>query len=195
VLAWSPLIAACLMAVICGAAVFIGQWEERVVGALYGAAWLLSLAAASRVWQQPQWAVMAIDVAILLALIAVISWSTKIWPILAGSMQLLTVGAHIAFILGRTHLGADAYLTVLGLWSYGILICIGCGALRVRIAGRRDALRRRVEAETRWLVAEAGDLDSAWAIAREAAEHHVVDRRAHAFYRAIATHVGRLAGR
>lgn len=129
-LTWSPLIFVLLMTPVCGMALVLGGWEARVLGGLYMAACLLSLAAEHQPWSGPQWAITAIDAAYLAVSIAVVGRSTKAWPILVAAMQLLTIGAHLAFVLAKGRLGVDGYLTVLALWSYGIVGCLAHGLAR-----------------------------------------------------------------
>lgn len=129
-LVWSPLIFAVLMIAICGAALLKGDWETRVLGGFYMAACLLSLAAERQPWSGPQWVITTIDAAYGLVSIVVVVRSRKAWPVVVAAMQLLTLGAHLAFVLAKGKLGVDGYLTVLALWSYGIIGCIAFGLAR-----------------------------------------------------------------
>ena len=126
--AWSPLVFAIAMVLVCVAALIRGRWEEKVLGAVYLAACMASLAVEKRPWTGPQGAVIAIDAVVLGVSVAVVLGSEKLWPILAAAFQVLTVGAHLAFIAAEGRLGAAGYLTVLALWSYGTIACIAWGA-------------------------------------------------------------------
>lgn len=126
--AWSPLVFAIAMVLVCVAALIRGRWEEKVLGAVYLAACMASLAVEKRPWTGPQGAVIAIDAVVLGVSVAVVLGSEKLWPVLAAAFQVLTVGAHLAFITAEGRLGAAGYLTVLALWSYGMIACIAWGA-------------------------------------------------------------------
>lgn len=188
-LAWSPVIFAALMTLVCLACVVIGQWEERVLGGLYGLACWASLAAASRFWREPQWTVGAIDLIYFLLAATVVWRSSKAWPIWTGAMQLLTLTTHLAYWLSEHRFGADAYLTVLGLWSYGIVLCLAVACGQAWDFSRRRARDARIEAEARRLLAQTDSLGHAWAMAQAAAERHLGEPAAHAFHLAVAQRV------
>lgn len=116
------------MVLVCVGALVRGRWEEQVLGAAYLAACMASLAVEKRPWTGPQGAVIAIDVLVLGVSVAVVLGSQKLWPVLTAAFQVLTVGAHLAFIAAEGRLGAAGYLTVLALWSYGTIACIAWGA-------------------------------------------------------------------
>ena len=185
-LVWSPVVFATVMTLVCLTCVAIGDWEERLLGGLYGMACWASLAAATRLWREPQWTVGAIDLVYFLAAALVIWRSTKAWPVWVGAMQLLTLTTHLAYGLSAHRFGADAYLTVLGVWSYGIVIClaVGCRQARTAVGARRR--EARIEAEARRLLAETDSLGHAWALAQAVAERHLADPDAHAFHQAVA---------
>jgi hypothetical protein len=185
-LAWSPVIFAALMTLVCVTCLVIGEWEERLLGGLYGTACWASLAAATRLWREPQWTVGAIDLVYFLVTALVVWRSTKAWPVWAGAMQLLTLTTHLAYGLSEHRLGADAYLTVLGLWSYGIVLCLTLGCGQGQLRARKRARAARIEAEARRLMAETASLGHARTLAQAVAERHVSDPRAHAFHLAVA---------
>lgn len=140
------------MMVICLAALVRGGWEERLFGALYMSACMASLAVEKRPWTGPQGAIVAIDAIVLFAAVGIALGSGKLWPIGAAAFQVLTLGAHLAFIAAEGRLSAVGYLTVLVVWSYGTIVClasgsgwrfraprpIGFGRLRIRPAPRAD---------------------------------------------------------
>ena len=125
---WSPLVFSIGMVVICVTALVRGGWEERIIGAVYLAACMASLAVEQRPWTGPQGAVIAIDGLVLAAALGVVLGSEKLWPIVAAGFQVLTVGAHLAFVAAEGRLGAAGYLTVLAVWSWGTVACIAWGA-------------------------------------------------------------------
>lgn len=116
------------MMAICVAALIRGGWEERLFGAIYMGACMASLAVEKRPWTGPQEAIVAIDALVLAAAVAIALASGKLWPIGAAAFQVLTMGAHLAFIVAQGRLNAVGYLTVLIVWSYGTIACLACGA-------------------------------------------------------------------
>lgn len=116
------------MMAICIAALVRGGWEERLFGAIYMGACMASLAVEKRPWTGPQEAIVAIDAIVLASAVAIVLVSQKLWPIGAAAFQLLTLGAHLAFIAAEGRLSAVGYLTVLIVWSYGTIACLACGA-------------------------------------------------------------------
>ncbi|WP_163234002.1 hypothetical protein [Caulobacter rhizosphaerae] len=122
------------MIIICMAALLRGGWEEKVLGAAYMAACMASLAVEERPWVGPQGLVIAIDAIVLALAVGVVLRSSKGWPIVAAAFQVLTVGAHLAFVAAHGRLGAAGYLTVLALWSYGTVAAIAWGAVPLVLA-------------------------------------------------------------
>lgn len=116
------------MVLVCIAALVRGRWEEKLLGAAYLAACMASLAVERRPWTGPQGAVIAIDAIVLALTVGVVLGSRKLWPVIAAAFQVLTVGAHLAFIGAEGRLGAAGYLTVLAVWSYGMVGCLAWGA-------------------------------------------------------------------
>jgi len=116
------------MVVVCIAALVRGAWEEKLLAAVYLGACMASLAVEQRPWTGPQGAVVAIDAVVLATALGIVLVSTKTWPILAAAFQVLTLGAHLAFVAAEGRLGPAGYLTVLALWSYGTVGCIAWGA-------------------------------------------------------------------
>lgn len=150
------------MMAVCVAALVRGGWEERVFGALYMGACMASLAVEKRPWTGPQDAVVAIDAIVLVGTVGIALVSTKLWPIGAAACQVLTLGAHLAFIAANGRLSAVGYLTVLVVWSYGTIACLACGAgslfrtsKRLRLGGLGIVVRRGRDAAG---PGEGGDL-------------------------------------
>lgn len=121
------------MVAVCVAALLRGDWEEKVTGGIYLAACLTSLAVEQRPWVGPQGAVILIDAVVLVSATIVAMGSSKLWPIFAAALQVLTFGAHLAFILAQGRLGVVGYLTVLALWSYGTIACLSWGLWRASV--------------------------------------------------------------
>lgn len=84
------------------AAALWGGRDERVVAALYLAAAVASLvvfATASRLYDALDPLLIAIDVGLLVALLAVALTSSKRWPMLAGAFQAIATLGHVAPLL------------------------------------------------------------------------------------------------
>lgn len=137
VLAWSPWIYLVIMAVVCGYALTVGAWETRLLAGLYALASLASPVSMQADLARPQWGVAAIDLAYLAAVLLVVVRSPRPWPVLIGAAQLLALATHLAFALADGHLGADAYFTVLAVWTYGVIVCLAAAAWRDAHARRR----------------------------------------------------------
>lgn len=138
VLAWSPILYLLVMALVCMRGVWLGAWETRLLAGCYAAASLASLAAVRPPWARPQWGVAAIDLAFFLLAVVVIFRSRRLWPVLIGAAQLLVLATHGAFAAAGGHLGADAYFTVLAVWTYAIILCLAGATWDDRRGARRQ---------------------------------------------------------
>lgn len=73
-----------------------------------------------------QYGVLAVDMALLAALLMVAIVGKRLWSLWATAFQILAVATHLAF-LGASG-GRVAYLTMLAVWSYLVVGSIGVGA-------------------------------------------------------------------
>lgn len=99
-------------------ALWKGDWPERVTGAAMLAATLLTpLVFRHAAFADPQWAVAAVDLALLTVLIIVVAVSRRLWLLLALSVHALGAASHIALIFDP-NIKALAYLSSIVIWSY-----------------------------------------------------------------------------
>ena len=113
-----------------------GGWVERAVAVTNVAAWFATLALQDRNnWVDPQWGMLAVDVAFLSVLLVLVVRSDRDWIMPAAAFQLLAVATHAA-IVADSGVRARAYLTALTVWSYLVLVSLAVGAYR---HGRRRA--------------------------------------------------------
>jgi hypothetical protein len=108
-------------AVICltsGFAFLRGGWPERVVAAIYLAAWFVSrLVYDYKDWVDPQWSVLAVDGGLLLALVIMSLLANRTWLLFAAAFQLVAVVVHVA-IMADPSIRALPYVRGLVIWSY-----------------------------------------------------------------------------
>lgn len=76
----------------------------------------------------PQLGLLAMDGAMLAVLLWVALSSRKLWPLPAAACQLLVVAGHLAFMTAGRGFGF-AYITALIVFSYGVMLSLGAGAL------------------------------------------------------------------
>ncbi len=115
------------LVVVCVLAVWRGRDEERLATGGVVLCWALSLVVYRSESQDTQWAILAIDTA-LLGLYAWISLRTvRFWPLFAAAFQLLVLVPHLAHAIDPS-IGGWAYWTAARLFSYSALFAIGYGA-------------------------------------------------------------------
>jgi hypothetical protein len=101
-----------------GFAFLRGGWSERVVAAAYISAWLISrLVYDYNDWVDPQWAVLAVDGGLLVALVVVALVANRTWLLFAAAFQLVAVIIHVA-IMADPSVRALPYVRGLVIWSY-----------------------------------------------------------------------------
>ena len=115
---------------VCAFAIFRGDRLERLAGGALVIAWLASLTTRSdNDLSGGVWGIMAIDGALLVLLIG-LGWKTdRTWPIWAAGFQAITVLVHVVTMIDE-RIRTIAYVSATTIGSYGVLICIGIGALR-----------------------------------------------------------------
>ena len=124
---------------VCAFALWKGERIERTVAIAFMAAWLLTLIVDDRWrWGDPQWNVIAVDVALLVVLAGLAMTTGLNWLLFAAAFQLLGVATHLAIIV-EPRFVAKTYLTGLILWSYLVIASLAVGtwiAWRARDAPR-----------------------------------------------------------
>ena len=109
-------------------ALWRGGRTERVVAIANIVAWIATIVVQNRHnWLDPQWGMLAVDIAFLLLLLWFVVRSSRLWILPAAAFQLLAVLTHAA-ILADSDVRAWAYITALILWSYLVLISLAVGA-------------------------------------------------------------------
>lgn len=99
-------------------ALWKGDWPERVTAAAMLAAMLLTpLVFRHAAFADPQWAVAAVDLALLAVLSLVVTVSRRFWLLLALSVHALGAASHVALIFDP-RIKALAYLSSIVIWSY-----------------------------------------------------------------------------
>ena len=128
-----PWFGATVAFLICGAAAWKGEAEERVVAAGF----LLSLAATvllrDKTWPQVQWAAFAADSSLFILLLVVVLRTAKSWPFAAASVQLVAVMTHVAKMMDAS-LHQWPYITAGVVWSYLLLLVLAAGVWKRRRA-------------------------------------------------------------
>ena len=123
--------------IVCGLAFWRGHDDERLAAAATLANWAITLVVFRSRSDDTQWAVMAVDSALLVLMVWLALRSNRYWPLFSAGFALLTVVTHIAHALD-TGVSGWAYLTAILIWSYLSLFTIGYGAWTapyVRAAG------------------------------------------------------------
>jgi hypothetical protein len=123
---------------VCVLAVWRGRDQERLAAGGYLAAWALSVVAFKDASRDLQWAILLIDVGLLLLLLWVALRSRRFWPLFAGGFQLLAVVTHIARALDSAVSGW-AYLTAGVVWGYLVIGAIGYGSWSAPRDAEREA--------------------------------------------------------
>ncbi|WP_294292647.1 hypothetical protein [uncultured Sphingomonas sp.] len=123
------------LVVCCGYALIRGGPPERVgAGLLVGAFALgfpVHLALGADGFLTANVALMAIDVALLAALVVLAHRSTRFWPLWVAGWQLASVIAHVAKVLDPT-MHATGYAIQAQIWGYPMVLAIAIGTARHR---------------------------------------------------------------
>ncbi|MDE2488318.1 MAG: hypothetical protein KGO51_13065 [Alphaproteobacteria bacterium] len=121
-----PWIGAGFFLIVCGAALWKGGRDERVVAVGLLLSWAVSYLSLIQRRPGTQWGEFAAD-ALLLALLGVVALrSRRYWPLAAAAFQLLAVVTHAATLVDR-HLGAWAYITANVIWTQLITMALAIG--------------------------------------------------------------------
>jgi len=125
-----------LLLLICGAALWKGRSEERVVASAMLLAALGTYVLRDPRWSGPQWTSFAIDVAFLVVLVVISLRTKRYWPITMAAFQLLAVVIHTARMLDPT-LSAWAYATAEVIFTQLTLVSLAVGTWNTWRDGRR----------------------------------------------------------
>lgn len=112
----------------CGFALWKGGRSEQSAAVLLIVAWMASLAAQHYSGlSNPQWLIVAVDVATLAALGAIAWRSERSWPIWAAALQSIGTATHVAYGLAL-RIDPVAYYAAVNLTAYGVAVALALGA-------------------------------------------------------------------
>ena len=129
---FGPVIFGPLLLAVCIYALWRGGTDERIVAAtcLAGtAATLIAISPLHKRYSGVEEGLMLVDVAILLAFIAVALRSKRFWPLWIAGLQLTTSIGHLLKGIDQELL-PRAYGAALQFWSYPILLILAVGTYR-----------------------------------------------------------------
>lgn len=86
-------------------------------------------------WQHTEYAVMLVDLLLLVALTVIMLRSRRLWPIPATAVQLVAVITHVAMMIDRG-IVPRVYSWALGFWAYPIMALVVIGTARASRARR-----------------------------------------------------------
>ncbi|TZG26192.1 hypothetical protein [Sphingomonas montanisoli] len=118
---------------ICAYAIRCGGRPERQGAAIMIAGSVLTVPAASLVaqWQSPALGVLAVDMAVLAAFLAIALRSDRYWPLWTTAFQLVGVATHLAR-LADPGIIPRAYSIAQGFWAYPMLVALAIGVRESR---------------------------------------------------------------
>ena len=112
---------------LCMFAFLKGDEPERIAAGAYVLGWFASLLAQDEGNRyNVEWGVFAIDLVMLVVLGSLVWKSRRVWPVWATACQLMVVTSHIILVVDLRP-SIIAFLTVINLAGYGVLVAIGVG--------------------------------------------------------------------
>ncbi|HEX5378370.1 MAG TPA: hypothetical protein VFW47_07330 [Phenylobacterium sp.] len=117
-----------------GFAFWKGRAPERIAAAACAIASVLTPFAISHRWFDPQWGVLAVDVALLGVLVWLALATTRTWLLFISAFQLLNVVTHVAMLVDHS-VAPLPYRRGLVIWSYLTLVPLVMGTWRVWRSG------------------------------------------------------------
>jgi hypothetical protein len=134
---WTFLIVVCLFAWQAG-----GR-SERVCASIYFLGSVATVLASSPVpvrFQASEWGVLAVDLAVLAALIVLTLRSPRLWPIWATGFHVVGVTTHLA-VFADPGILPRAYAHAQSFWAYPMMAALVVGTITYR--GQLRAARRK----------------------------------------------------
>lgn len=128
----SPILFWTLLILTCGYATYRGGRYERIVAAICIIGTIATIAVNSplnRMYVHVEIGALMVDIAVLVAFIAVALRSDRFWPLWVAGLQLTTSISHFLKALDP-HLVPMAYGAAVRFWSYPILLILFVGAWR-----------------------------------------------------------------
>jgi hypothetical protein len=130
---------------VCGGALWKGDWEERLTATVLLANFAISLFMRDNSWPRFQATAFVADLATLGFFLGVALRSTKFWPMGAAAFQLLATLTHVAKMMDPL-LHQWAYFTAIIIWTWLILVSLGVGTWNAwRRRGRERLAASRAE--------------------------------------------------
>jgi Kef-type K+ transport system membrane component KefB len=130
------------MVLACGYALWKGDTPARWVGGLVAGAWIGSWVLQDRAAiAHPQYAVAALDVALLVVFAGLALGFRRAWLMVATASQLLTAATHWAFVLDL-RIATLGFMTAYYAWSYATLAALVWGTRQAVLARRPDGNTR-----------------------------------------------------
>lgn len=135
-----PLLFWLLMVICCGYATLFGGKDGRWASGMIIAAAILTVPAilVGRSWQEPEWAVFLVDLALLIGLYALMVRSRRYWPIWMTGFHLVAVTSHLSAV-AAPDFAREIYRAVETVWALPVLICMLIGVAKDRsVTARAD---------------------------------------------------------
>jgi len=136
----TPWISLGVAVLICGFAIWKGDRWARFVAVVYLAGWIVTPLVAVGDPLQPEWAVMGVDVAVMLLLIWASLIARRLWSVFAAACQMMAVASHVVSIIDLRIYMATV-IVGLALLSYGVLVALLVATLSA-IKARQGAHER-----------------------------------------------------
>lgn len=139
---WHVILFNVVLVTVCGHALLRGGAPERIAAILFPVASLLTVVAAPE-WRWPSdgvnWGVLAVDVTLLAALVALALYANRFWPIWASAFQGFALLGHVSAV-AAPGLAPVVYATMLAVAGYPILGLLAIGTARHHRLRRAGAI-------------------------------------------------------
>lgn len=136
-----PWISFSIAVLVCGFALWKGDYWARFVAAVYITGWIATPFAQLRDPLSPEWGVMVIDVVVMAILIWASLRARRLWSVFAAACQMMVVASHIVSIIDLRIYIATVIMG-LAMLAYGVLLALlvaTFSAIRARrVAHERD---------------------------------------------------------
>ena len=137
----TPWISLSVAVLICGFAIWKGDRWARFVAVIYLAGWFITPLLAVGDPLQPEWAVMGLDVVVMLLLVWASLKARRLWSVFAAACQMMAVASHVVSIIDL-RINMATVVVGLALLSYGVLVALLVATLSAikarRVARERD---------------------------------------------------------
>lgn len=124
-----------LMLAVCGWAIWRGGKPERIAGAAMVLAWIGTSFVLDRRFNQPQWATLVVDLALLVVLVSLSLTFRRKWAFAAAAFHLLGIATHLAMAIDPK-IQATPYIVALGVWSCATVASLAVGMAMLEHARR-----------------------------------------------------------